>query len=115
MARVVIAGEVDVAPEHRAAALEGARPHIEAALAEPGCRHYAWTASPHLPGRIHVFEEWDSEAELQAHLEGAPYRAMLGHLSGFGILAAETRKYRCDRVEPVYVADGVATARWSDG
>jgi quinol monooxygenase YgiN len=80
------------------------------ALAEPGCRHYAWTAAPHLPGRVHVFEQWDSAAELQEHLEGEAYRGMLGHLSGDSILSAQTRKYRCDLVEPVYGPDGVATA-----
>jgi len=107
---IVIAGEVDFPPENRAAALAGAKDLIDMALAEPGCRHYAWTADPHLPGRVHVFEEWDSAAELQAHLDGEAYRGMLGHLSGFSILGATTRKYRCDLSEPVYGPDGVATA-----
>jgi quinol monooxygenase YgiN len=62
---------------------------------------------------VHVFEEWDDADTLEAHLTGDAYRGMLGHLSGFGIVAAATRKYRCDLVEPVYGADGVATARFS--
>ncbi len=109
---IVIAGEIDFPPENRDAALAGAKALIDLALAEPGCRHYAWTADPHLPGRVHVFEQWDSAAELQEHLEGEAYRGMLGHLSGFSILNAETRKYRCDLVEPVYGPDGVATAKF---
>lgn len=107
---IVIAGEVDFPPENRAAALKGAKKLIDMALAEHGCRHYAWTEDPHLPGRVHVFEEWATAADLQAHLEAEPYRAMLAHLSGFSILGANTRKYRCDLVEPVYGPDGVATA-----
>lgn len=107
---IMIAGEVDFPPENRAAALSGAKRLIALALAEPGCRHYAWSADPHNPGRVHVFEEWDSAAELQAHLDGEAYRGMLAHLSGYSILSAETRKYRCDLVEPVYGPDGVATA-----
>jgi quinol monooxygenase YgiN len=107
---IVIAGEVDFPPENREAALAGAKALTDMALAEPGCRHYAWTADPHLPGRVHVFEEWDSAAELQAHLDGEAYRGMLAHLSGFSILGAHTRKYRCDLSEPVYGPDGVATA-----
>jgi quinol monooxygenase YgiN len=107
---IVIAGEVDFPPENRAAALEGAKALIDMALAEAGCRHYAWSADPHDAGRVHVFEEWDSAEELQAHLEGEPYRGMLGHLSGYTILNANTRKYRCDLQEPVYGPDGVATA-----
>ena len=87
---------------------------IAEALAEPGCRHYSWAADPFLPDRVHVFEEWDDEATLAAHLVAPSYFGMLKHLSGFGIAGAVTRKYRCDRVEPVYGPDGVATARFSD-
>jgi quinol monooxygenase YgiN len=108
--KIVIAGEVDFPPENRAAALEGAKELIAMALAESGCRHYAWSADPHLPGRVHVFEEWDSAEELQAHLEGPAYQGMLAHLGGYSILNADTRKYRCDLAEPVYGPDGVATA-----
>jgi quinol monooxygenase YgiN len=111
---IVITGEVDLAPGQRDAALAGARPFIEQALAEPGCRHYSWAADPSNPDRIHVFEEWESAETLAAHLVAPSYVGMLGHLQRFGIVAAQTRKYRCDRVEPVYGADGVATARFSD-
>ena len=107
---IVIAGEVDFPPANRDAALAGAQDLIALALAEPGCRHYAWSLDPHDAGRVHVFEEWDSAAELAAHLAGPAYAGMLAHLGGFSILAAATRKYRVDLIEPVYGADGVATA-----
>jgi quinol monooxygenase YgiN len=107
---IVIAGEVDLPPENREPALAGAKALIDMALAEPGCRHYAWTADPHDAGRVHVFEEWDSAEELQEHLEGEAYLGMLGHLAGYSILNANTRKYRCDLQEPVYGPDGKATA-----
>lgn len=110
MSKVVVAGEVDFPPENRAGVLSGARKYIEAALTEKGCRHYAWTASPHDPRRVHVFEEWDCIEALHAHLTGAAYLDMLTHLSSFTILAADTRKYRVDLVEPVYGPDGVASA-----
>jgi quinol monooxygenase YgiN len=108
--RIVVAGEVDFPPENRTAALAGARPFIEAALAQKGCVHYAWTADPHDAGRVHVFEEWDSEDDLARHLAGPAYRGMLGHLSGYSILSANTRKYRVDMVEPVYGPDGQPSA-----
>lgn len=107
---ILIAGEIDFPPENRSAALIGAEALIAMALAEPGCRHYAWSADPHDEGRVHVFEEWASAPELQAHLDGDAYRGMLAHLSSFTILNAETRKYRCNLAEPVYGPDGVATA-----
>ena len=110
---IVITGEIDMTPGTRDAALLGAKALIEEALAEPGCRHYSWAADPYLPDRVHVFEEWDDEATLAAHLVAPSYFGMLKHLSGFGIAKAETRKYRFDRVEPVYGPDGVATARFT--
>jgi quinol monooxygenase YgiN len=108
--KIVIAGEVDFPPENRAAALAGAQSLIELALAEKGCKHYAWSADPHDPGRVHVFEDWESAEDLQVHLDGPAYTGMLAHLSGFTILNAVTRKYRYDLVEPVYGPDGVASA-----
>ena len=100
--RVVISGEIDVEPDKREKAILDAQPLIGAALAETGCVHYAWTCDPAKPGRIQVFEEWDTEADLIAHLADEPYLKMAGHLAQTGILSAVTRKYRVDIVEPVY-------------
>jgi quinol monooxygenase YgiN len=113
MARIAIAGEVEFPPENRAKALEGAIPLIEMALKQKGCLHYAWTASPSHPGRVHVFEEWEDQTDLAAHLAGPAYAGMIQHLSGFSILGADTRKYRFDLREPVYGADGKPTAWFS--
>ncbi len=107
---VVISGEIDFPPENVAPALAGAKDLIDMALAEQGCRHYTWTADPYLPGRVHVFEEWETAEDLAAHLVAEPYYKMGAHLGAFGILGAVTRKYRCDLSEPVYGPDGVASA-----
>ena len=103
---IVISGEIDLAPEARERALLDAKPLIDAALAEKGCVHYAWTADLSLPGRVHVFEEWETEADLACHLSAEPYRDMAGHLASVGIKAAVTRKYRVDLIEPVYDPEG---------
>lgn len=108
--RIVISGEIDFPPANRQDALAGAQGLIELALAEQGCRHYAWTLDPYDAGRVHVFEEWDNGEDLQSHLDGEAYHQMLAHLSAFSILAADTRKYRVDLTEPVYGPDGKATA-----
>jgi quinol monooxygenase YgiN len=111
--KIVVAGEVDLPPESRGAALQGAKSWIDAALAEKGCRHYAWSADPHNLKRVHVFEEWDCAEDLAAHLRGPAYLGMLGHLSSFTILGADTRKYQVNLVAPVYGADGVPTAEFT--
>ena len=103
---IVISGEIDLDPEARATALAEARPLIAAAQAETGCVHYAWTADLNLPGRVHVFEEWATEADLAFHLSAEPYLKMAGHLAAVGIRNAVTRKYRVDLIEPVYDPTG---------
>ncbi len=104
--RVLISGEIDLAPELRDQALREAAPFIDAALAEKGCVHYAWTADLNRPGRVNVFEEWESGEDLAAHLAGEPYRNMLGHLQGVGVKNAVTRKHRVNLSEPVYDPQG---------
>ena len=106
MAKVVIAGTVDVAPEQREQAIRDAKPLIDEALGEPGCLAYEWTFDAFDPGRIHVFEAWESEATLIEHLRAPSYVNMLAHLGKVGIRAALTRKYRVDLDEPVYDPDG---------
>ncbi len=103
---IVIYAIVDLDPAQRATALTGARPHIVAALAQSGCLAYAWTADPHDPARVHVFEEWTGTEALAAHLAGPAYRAMLGHMQGHGITAATSTKYAVSAQQPVYDPEG---------
>lgn len=103
---ILISGEIEVDPARRDQALRDAVPLIDAALAERGCVQYAWSADLSRPGRIHVFEAWDSEADLAAHLAADPYRNMAAHLASVGIVSAETRKHRVTLTEPVYDPDG---------
>lgn len=37
-----------------------------AARSAPGCRDFVVAADPIEPNRVNVYEEWDSEAELEA-------------------------------------------------
>jgi quinol monooxygenase YgiN len=106
MAKVVIAGTVDVAPEKRDQAIRDAKALIDEALGEPGCLAYEWTFDPFDLGRIHVFEEWESEETLSEHLRAPSYLNMLAHLGSVGIRGALTRKYRVDLDEPVYDESG---------
>ena len=110
MSIVVVYAVIDLDPARRSEALTTAKPHIDAALAQRGCRSYAWTADPHAPARVHVFEEWDDRDALATHLAGPAYRGMLGHMQGFGITNAVSDKYRVDAKQPVYNAAGRATA-----
>ncbi len=106
---ILIAGWLDFPPETVAGMLAEAEPLIRAALDEPGCAAYSWALDPMVPGRVQVFEEWASEADLQAHFDNAPYADMGAHLNAGGMGAFSVKKYRTDLAEPVY--DDAGTPR----
>ena len=85
MSRVVVSGIVEFPPEAREEALTKAKALIEGAYTEQGCVHYHWTADLNHPGRVIVFEEWESGTDLEAHLKGDWYRDMFAHLSQYTI------------------------------
>lgn len=39
--------------------------------AEKGCKGYHLLEAKHAPGSFYTYEEWESEADLEAHLAGA--------------------------------------------
>lgn len=108
---VIISGYFEfVNPEQIPDILNGARIHIEGALAEDGCIAYSWTEDHLTPGRVWVYEEWASEDTLDAHLNTHWYRDMGAYLGTFERkpMTNVIKKYRVDLEEPVYDDTGVA-------
>lgn len=113
MAKIVISAQIDLPADKREEALTTAQKWIDGALSQDGCIHYDWGADLNNPKRVNVFEEWESEAALANHFANAQYAGMLGHLSGFGIENAVSRKYRVDAEDEVYGGDGNPTEKFS--
>ena len=107
---ILIAGTVDVEEGKRDAALLAGKPHMEATRAWPGCLDYVWSADPLVPGRIYVFERWESTETLAAHLVGPHYLAMRDTIGAHGIRGVDVSKYRVDLAEPVYDPTGTPRA-----
>ena len=103
---ILISGAMELDPAHVERIVRDALPLIEEALAEEGCREYAWTVDPNHAGRIRVFEQWDTEAQLAAHFETPAYLQMKIHLRSAGPIKSVTRKWLIAHDEPVYDADG---------
>ena len=100
--RIIIPGTIDMPPENVDAALAAGKPLIEGALSQPGCLDYDWCPEPLHPGRIRVFERWESEEALASHFNNRWYKEMRDAIGQFGIIKADTAKYRVDLSEPVY-------------
>ena len=110
MERITLWGWIDFEGKDAAAIVRGATHLIAPTYTEQGCIHYVWTADPVQTHRVWVFEEWESVADLQAHLEGPLYRDMAGYLAEAGMTGADVNKYRVDLKQPVYDGSGVPKA-----
>ena len=79
---VIVAGHLLVAPDRRAAYLEDCVAVVEQARVAPGCLDFSITADLLDPGRINVYERWESQADVEAFRGSGPsgdqQDAMLG-------------------------------------
>ena len=64
---LIVAGTIQVDPDHRDAMFAAVAPMVAATRAEPGCRAYTFSPDPDDPGLVHLFELWDDQAALDAH------------------------------------------------
>jgi quinol monooxygenase YgiN len=65
---IIVAGWIDVAPEERDAYLESRIPSMLTSRDEAGCQEFAFSADLVEPGRVRLFEIWESREDLEVHL-----------------------------------------------
>jgi quinol monooxygenase YgiN len=99
---LIVAGEIEVDPAKREQAIAAAREVMEATRREPGCRSYVFSADLADPGRFRVFEEWESQAALDAHF-GSPHMAVFQkQVGGLGVRSMRIQKYEIAKVGPLF-------------
>lgn len=86
---IIIAGALHVDPSRRAAYLDGCAEVVTQARQTDGCRDFALSADLLDPGRINVFERWDSEMQLQQFRGSGPDAGQQE-----AIVSADVREYR---------------------
>jgi quinol monooxygenase YgiN len=84
---IVVAGYFEVAEGDRRAYLDSKAAQAARTLLETGCREYAFSADDVHPGRVRLFELWDSMADLQAHLSNL--RASAAAPSSVAVLSSD--------------------------
>jgi len=97
----VVAGALTVDPEGHDQFLTAAAAVVTGTIAEDGCLEYAFWADPGRRGRFLVFEEWESEAHLDAHLRAPHLRAFQATLAEIGLRRATVRRYQVEAVRPL--------------
>ena len=65
---LIVAGYMDVEPAAREDFLAGMVAGMTSSRAEPGCLDYVLSPDPIDPGRVRLFERWESKEALGAHL-----------------------------------------------
>ncbi|MFI0422399.1 putative quinol monooxygenase [Spongiactinospora sp. 9N601] len=91
---IIISGKLYVAADARDAYLAGCAEIVEQARTAPGCLDFALSADLVEPGRINVYERWESDADVE-RFRGAGQEED----QAVQIQAAEVRKYRISSVE----------------
>ncbi|MER7459991.1 antibiotic biosynthesis monooxygenase family protein [Micromonospora sp. NPDC126480] len=91
---LIVAGTLHVDPEDREDYLAGSAGVVEAARAAPGCLDFAISADLVEPGRINVYERWDTEEELLAFRGSGPIEEQAVAIRG-----AEVHRYLISSVE----------------
>jgi quinol monooxygenase YgiN len=69
---VIVAGHLIVGRDTRDDYLTGCTAVVEQARATPGCRDFSISADLLDPGRINVFERWDSRESVEAFRGSGP-------------------------------------------
>ncbi|MET8230252.1 antibiotic biosynthesis monooxygenase [Micromonospora sp. NPDC005298] len=91
---LIIAGSLQVDPAARDGYLADCAPVIAQARAADGCLDFLLAPDPLEPGRIHVYERWESAERLEAFRGSGPDDAQTT-----AILDADVRRYVIAAVE----------------
>lgn len=71
---LIVGGHFQLDPDQREAFLAARMDVMERSRSEPGCLEYVFAADPLVPGRVILFERWESQEALDAHLKGVRSR-----------------------------------------
>jgi quinol monooxygenase YgiN len=96
---IIVAGTLEVDPAQRDEFLRSRAEGVRRSRSEPGCIAYVFSADPVEPGRVCLFERWESKAALGAHLAGQ--QAAGPEPAGVPVLSAEIQQYEISAVGPI--------------
>ena len=93
---VIVAGHITVEPQQRESYLAGCVSVVEQARGTAGCLDFAITADLIGPGRVNIFERWESQAAVEAFRGSGP-----SDEQGAAMLSASVTEYDVGDVRPL--------------
>jgi quinol monooxygenase YgiN len=94
---VIVAGHITVDPEQRESYLAGCMRVVETARRADGCLDLAITADLLDPGRVNLFERWETEAAVEAFRGSGP-----SNKHGAAMLSVSVAEYDIADVRPLF-------------
>ena len=94
---VIVAGHITVDPEQRESYLAGCMSVVEKARRADGCLDFAITADLLDPGRVNLFERWESQAAVETFRRSAPRNK-----HGTAMLSVSVAEYDIADVRPLF-------------
>jgi quinol monooxygenase YgiN len=94
---VIVAGHVTVEPQERESYVAGCVSVVEQARGAAGCLDFAITADLVDPGRVNIFERWESRAAVDAFRGSGP-----SDEQGAAMLSASVVEYDIADVRPLF-------------
>ena len=98
---IVIAGEIEIDPAKRDAGVAAALRVMEATRQEAGCISYTFSGDLVEAGRFRIFEEWESQAVLEAHFKTPHMAAFQAAIGGLGVKRVAIQRYEVSSVGPL--------------
>jgi quinol monooxygenase YgiN len=98
---IIVAGHINVEPQQRESYLAGSVRVVEKARGAAGCLDFAITADLIDPGRVNIFERWESQAAVKAFRRSAPRNNQ-----GAAMLSASVAEYDIADVRPLFRKGG---------
>jgi quinol monooxygenase YgiN len=94
---VIVAGHLTVDPEQRESYLAGCRSVVEKARQADGCLDFAITADLLDPGRVNLFERWESQEAVKTFRGRGPTNQQRG-----AMLSGSVAEYDIANVRPLF-------------
>jgi quinol monooxygenase YgiN len=94
---VIVAGHVTVDPEQLESYLASCVSVVEKARGAAGCLDFAITADLIDPGRVNLFERWESQAAVETFRGSGPSKKQ-----GAAMLSASVAEYDIADVRPLF-------------
>ena len=96
---LIIAGSFEVDPERLDEFIAGKEAAMRESRAEAGCIDYVFSADPLEPGRVYLFERWESKEHLAPHIERNNARP--ADPDAVPLLSREIHQYEISAIGPI--------------